>query len=206
MFERKKKQRKIDEADWRFLQTVQSLNLPILTLDPQWHALFVHVDKSAEVRRYEHQLTELLKEQGKLNSENKEMQGKKKILMNQIIYNMSISDEETVQRKNDQGNMIENINTQMVQNQDALSVLPEQIKQINALLLLATFRQVYVQVDANKKRLDTLNFDIASLRDQLSKMLLEKQDREDYNNEVFGNLKDLVGKEAVDIFEAARKF
>lgn len=206
MFGRKKKQQKINEADWRFLQAVESQNLPILTLDPQWHALFVSMDKSAEVRQYEYRLTELLKEQGKLNSANKEMQGKKKILMNQIIYNMSISDEETVQRKTDQGNMIENINTQMVENEDALKVLPEQIKQVNAMLLLATFRQVYVQVDANKKRLDALNFDIATIRDRLSKMLLEKQDREDYNNEVFGNLHDLVGKEAVTLFESSRKF
>ena len=44
-----KKNKHNQQADWQFLTLLEGQNLPILTLDPAWHALFVStaVEESA---------------------------------------------------------------------------------------------------------------------------------------------------------------
>lgn len=205
MKQKKTKKKQTNQRDARFLQSIQGENLPILTLDPSWHALFVNGNKSSEVRRLERRLTDLLKQQGRLNNENRDMKGQKKRLMGRIFYNMSDMGEENDRRKAKQREMIEEINMRVVQNEDVLGLLPEQIKRVNEELLLETLKTVYQQVEVNRERIGQLDDSIERIRAQLSARLLEKQNRENYNHEVFNSLKEIVGMKPVEIYEESRK-
>lgn len=205
MKQRKTKKKQLNQADCRFLQSIQSQNLPILTLDPAWHALFVNNSKTPEIKSLERRLTDLLKQQGRLNNENLNMQGQKKRLMGRIFNNMSDTSEENDKRKTKQREMIEEINSRVMRNEDALGLLPEQIKRVNEELLLETLRFVYQQVDVNRERIQQLNHSIEQIRRELSVRLLEMQNREEYNHEVFNSLHDIVGMTAIDIYEETHK-
>lgn len=205
MKQKKTKKKQTNQRDARFLQSIQGENLPILTLDPSWHALFVNGNKSSEVRRLERRLTDLLKQQGRLNNENRDMKGQKKRLMGRIFYNMSDMGEENDRRKAKQREMIEEINMRVVQNEDVLGLLPEQIKRVNEELLLETLKTVYQQVEVNRERIGQLDDSIERIRAELSARLLEKQNRENYNHEVFNSLKEIVGMKPVEIYEESRK-
>jgi hypothetical protein len=198
---KKEKTKQMNQSDWQFLKLIQSQKLPILTLDPAWHALFVNGNKTNEVRRLEKKLTDLLKEQGRLTNANKDMQGQKKLLLGRIFNDMNMTGEENDKKRLQRRDMVEKINAEVVVNEDTLKMLPEQIQRVNEELLLETLHTVYSQVNINRDRIAELDTTIEHLRAELSRLLLEKQSREEYNHEVFGSLKNLVGMRPVDMYE-----
>ena len=100
---------------------------------------------------------------------------------------------------------MEQINAKVVENEDSLALLPVQIKRVNEELLLETLHCVYEQVDINRERIAVLDGYIENIRADLSRKLLEKQNREEYNHEIFSSLKDLVGMRPIDMYEETRK-
>ena len=198
---RKEKKKQYTKEDMRFLAGIQKTSLPILTLDPNWHALFVNGRKTPEIRALEKKLTALLKEEARLTGNNKTMKAEKKMLIGQIIKRMNDSDEQSNLRKQQQRDMIEDINMQVMENEDELTLLPRQIQHVNEELLLETLRLVYNQIDNNRLRIKRLDDEIAELRQELSQKLLEKQNCETYNQGIFGNLKEIAGKEAVVLYD-----
>ncbi len=201
----KRSKTQMNQGDWQFLHTIQGKKLPVLTLDPAWHALFVNGNKSSEVKKLERRLTDLLKKQGKLTNDNRTMQGKKKKLMKHIIDNMSDTSQENDKRKVQEGAWIERINEQVLLNEEALGELPDQIKRVNEQLLLETFRVIYGQVEINRERIGILDDRIELLRQELAMKLLEKQEREEYNHNIFNNIKDMIGMEALELYDETHK-
>ena len=61
--------------------------IPILTLDNKWHKLFTQKKPDKKLRRLEEELNELLKKQGKLTSEIKDIKKLKKKLLDGIVAN-----------------------------------------------------------------------------------------------------------------------
>ena len=62
--------------------------LPILTLDERYHVLFPEKDKTDEIRECEKKLNDLLKRQGQINDDLKEVHKIKDKLMQSIIDNV----------------------------------------------------------------------------------------------------------------------
>ena len=61
--------------------------IPILTLDNKWHKLFTQKKPDKKLRRLEEELNELLKKQGKLTSEIKDIKKLKKKRLDGIVAN-----------------------------------------------------------------------------------------------------------------------
>ncbi len=198
---KKKSDNRINQADWQFLKAIQGKGLPILTLDPSWHALFAMRGKSVEIKNLERRLTDLLKEQAKLNSANKNMHEKKKQLMTNIIHSMSEDDDDNRRLKTRQKDMIEKINADVIDNEDRLNVIPDQIKRVNEQLLMETFRQVYYEISINKQEIDELDAKIDNLRVELNNRIMEKDSKEEYNHGVFDTLKNIVGMSSINVYE-----
>ena len=73
-----------------FVQALEGKKIPILTLDNKWYRLFTE-EKKQEVSELEQRLNTLLKQQGKLNNEVKDIKRLKKKLMKQLqVLNISI--------------------------------------------------------------------------------------------------------------------
>ena len=72
-----------------FFQALQGKKIPVLTLDNKWYRLLTEENRT-EVSALEEELNALLKRQGKLNAEIKDIKKLKKKLMNEIV---SLADE-----------------------------------------------------------------------------------------------------------------
>ena len=76
-----------------FKEALAGKEIPLLTLDNKWHQLFTQAQTEipAEVQRWEAKLNELIKRQGKLNTESKDIRKVKKKLMTEIMEMADLS-------------------------------------------------------------------------------------------------------------------
>ena len=70
-----------------FNSIIKNKKLPILTLDARWHALFPDEKKNVRIKLLEQKVNKLLKTQGKLVNDIKDMKKLKKSLVSDIVKN-----------------------------------------------------------------------------------------------------------------------
>ena len=68
-----------------FRTALEGKKIPILTLDHKWHKLFTQTGDNDEIHALETVVNDLLKRQGKLNTEIKSQNLFKKKLMSEIV-------------------------------------------------------------------------------------------------------------------------
>ena len=83
------------EITFRDLKNMRAFKeLPILTLDQRWYQLMPEHKKTDEVRYWERRVNELLKKQGRVLEDIKDVENLKGILMDGIVQNMDETDEQ----------------------------------------------------------------------------------------------------------------
>ena len=75
----------MSRSDDVFRPALAGRKIPILTLDGKWHQLFNQTQPDKRIKRLEEKLNDLLKRQGKANTEIKDIKRLKKRLMQEII-------------------------------------------------------------------------------------------------------------------------
>lgn len=86
-----------------YIPALEGKKVPVLTLDNKWHRLFTQTETNPRIHELEEQLNALLKRQGKLTTETKEIKKIKTKLMNEIVELMdSLSDAEPNREQNKQ--------------------------------------------------------------------------------------------------------
>ena len=84
-------------SEEKFREAIKEAKIPVLILDNKWHKLFKKTGTTDEIVRLEAELTELLKKQGRLNTELKSIKKLKNDLMNDIVEHMNDGEEPTRQ-------------------------------------------------------------------------------------------------------------
>ena len=74
-------------------------NIPILTLDERWYHLINEKNKTDEIVYWEKQVNELLKKQGRINNDIKDIKKLKKQLINDVVENMEDDDSSRQKQK-----------------------------------------------------------------------------------------------------------
>ena len=77
----------MSRTDDIFIPALTEKKIPILTLDNKWHQLFDKTEADSNIKKLENRLNELIKRQGKINTETKELKKLKKKLMQEIVEN-----------------------------------------------------------------------------------------------------------------------
>lgn len=187
-----------------FSQALEGKKIPILTLDNKWYHLFTE-EKRQEVSGLEQQLNALLKQQGKLNNEIKDIKRLKKNLMGEIVALMDeTGQEETSEnvRKIDQNKTkVEECNDLLESRQDELLDLPKQIDQANFRLMLATMDCCYDTMKENAEEIQEIAQWVSEIRVELKKKLIRKQEMEQRNHAIYSYMHDVFGAEVIDIFD-----
>ena len=88
MFGKKKKKQGTDMT-YYYLDALKNKQIPILVLDPKWHELFPDHRKTDEIRKLEKKLLDLIKQQGQSTNDLKEYEKAKKVIMENIVNNMT---------------------------------------------------------------------------------------------------------------------
>lgn len=179
--------------------------IPLLTLDNKWHQLFTQTQPDKRLKRLEDELNELLKRQGKANSEIKEIRKLKKRLMKEIVDNAtgaSIENDQAAQRRTDESKrLINECNEKMEGYKAELLELPEKIDKVNYKLMLATMEICYDRLKENEREIEETSKWIAKVRIELKKRLIRKQEKEIMNQELYSYMHDIFGADVIEIFD-----
>jgi len=191
-----------------FSKLLEGKKLSVAVLDHEWHELFKYVKPDREIKRLEEKLNELLKRQGKANTETKEIRKIKARLMDEIMQMMNeIGEGEPsakVQKKmDDNKRLINECNEKIDAYQDELWDLPKQIDEVNRKLMIRTMELCYDDIAANTRDIKEIAEWIAKVRVELKKQVLRKQDRETRNQELYRYLHGIFGADVIDIFDMA---
>ncbi|MBP1754793.1 MAG: hypothetical protein H6Q59_1191 [Firmicutes bacterium] len=195
-----KKGKKID-----FTNIVRDKKLPILTLDARWHELFPEERKTSSIKELEQRVNNLLKKQGKMVNDIKDMKRLKSNLLKDIVDNMDIGKDlagkanEKKLGKNKQ--FVNELNEKINRAMDELADMPYQIKIVNEELLAESIRVFYYELEENKDEIKEVTDWIAGIREELKNKILIKQDLETKNNLIYTYMHDILGAEIMELFD-----
>ncbi len=182
----------------KMINALSAKKVPVATLDTKWHKLFTKVVKTPEVEEYEGKLNELLKKQGRVNNEVKEIKRVKKELMDEIVNLMDDDNDSKVEKVKEK---IDRCNEEIDSHNDELMELPKQIAEVNKQLMIHTMETCYDELKENEKGIDELAKWLANIRIELKKNVVRKQEYEIANQEIYSYMHDIFGAEVIDLFD-----
>lgn len=204
-----KKKQVSPPEDNELRRVLRNTNIPILTLDSRWHELFPEFRKTNRIKELERMINDMLKKQGKISDERKEMKKLKQRMMEEIISNMSEDSGEVgrlKQKKQEKSQkMILEINQKLEESEAELDALPEKIKRVNEELLIESLRIWNAEMDQNSKQIVALEEWILNAREKLKENILRKQDMESRNTEMYSYMHNLLGVKVMEQVDLRRE-
>ncbi len=186
-----------------FEKALQGKKVPVLTLDAKWYRLLDELGRDA-AKEYEEQLNELLRRQGKLSTEIKDVKRLKKKLMNEMlpmVDEMYSGDTKMEKKIEEQKRLIDECNQKIDAEEDELLDIPAAIEKVNYQLMLVTMEYCYDIMQTNTEEIGDLEDWVKEIRVDLKKKLIRKQELEQKNHEIYSYMHDIFGAEVVDLFD-----
>lgn len=185
-----------------FKEALVGKRVPVLTLDNQWHKLFTQTGENDEIHELEEKLNDVLKRQGKVNTEIKTLSAYKKTVMKDIVNIMELPDSAAKEKKmTENKRIIEETNQKLEEYGDEQMEFPKQIDEANFNLMLATMRVCYAQIQQNVSDIDEINQWISDFRVKLKKKVYIKQQKEIWNDEMYSYMHDIFGPDVIEVFD-----
>ncbi|MCR4791637.1 MAG: hypothetical protein K5871_02695 [Lachnospiraceae bacterium] len=186
-----------------FEESLKGKEVPALTLDNKWYHLLGKVGFE-DIKPLEKQLNDLLKRQGKINTETREIKKVKRRLMDEIV---SLMDEqqggsdEASSKIEENKRLLKDCNDKLDSYEDEMIDLPRMIDKVNKELLCITMEHCYETMQDNTDDIDELEDWIRNVRIELKKNLIRKQEKEAKNHEIYKYMHDIFGADVVDLFD-----
>lgn len=188
-----------------YKQALAKTKLPILTLDNNWHKLFTQTNETPEIKKLEKKLNDLLKEQGKVNTEEKKLKAVKRKLMDEIIQLADRYDgkrdeaiHKALARHKD---MVEDCNDRLEALAEENKDIPREIEETNYQLMLKTMEVCYRRLEENQKEIEYYDNWIRNIREELRENIIRKQDRETSTYDLYSYMHNIFGRDVIDIFD-----
>ncbi len=191
-----------DEQD--YLRALEGKNIPILTLDHNWHRLFSQGRTTPEIQELEEKVNSLLKEQGRVNTELREINALKKSLMDKIVTKTDefqsgnqASDKEIEDNKR----LINECNEKMDRLRDDQMDLPREINKANLELMIASMEACRDRFSENQEEMARIETWIRGIKVELRQNIVRKQDREIDNYGLFMFMQSFFGDDTRALFD-----
>lgn len=189
------------EKDEIYEQALKGKRVPVLTLDNKWHRLFAMMEPDKRLKALETEVNNLLKRQGKLNTESKSIKLIKKKLMDEIVQLMDTNDSSSEKKIEENRRLIEECNQKLDDYQDELLDLPSRINEVNHDLMIRTMELCYDIIQDNTKEIEEIAQWIAKIRVEIKKNIVRKQEKEIKNFELYSFMHDIFGADVIEIFD-----
>ncbi len=188
----------------KFSDALRGKKVPILTLDNKWYRLLNELSRKA-VKDLEGQLNALLKRQGKLNTETKDIKKLKKKLMSEIVPmvdEMEQGGNKQLEKKIEENKrLIAECNEKLESYQEELMELPREIDRVNIQLMLMTMEYCYDAMQENTEQIKEIEEWVTGIRIELKKKLIRKQEMEQKNHDIYTYMNDIFGADVVNLFD-----
>lgn len=203
------KKNQTDELDAYFFKVLQNKKIPLLPLDERWHDLFPDFRKTAEIKGLEKKLNKLIQQEGQNNNDIKEYEKAKKVLMNNIVANMTDGHESDspmrALKQNRNQRLLDELKEKQQEAERLKRILPKQIENANKELLIACMRVCYRELLENSEMIESIDAWIQEAREELKEQILRKQDMEMRNTQMYKYMHNLLGAQVVEIFDRKHK-
>lgn len=202
---RKKMKNQEDVLTEQNIRALEKIQVPLLTIDPRWHQLFPEHLKTKTLIKKEKYLNKLIKKQGQTNNDLKEYEKAKKVIMQNVLKNMTDGQENDspIRGKKQDANqkLLDELEEKI---QDAVAIqdeLPIQIRRANQDLLIESMRICYKTLLENTKEIEKEEMWISAVRATMTEHILHKQEMEVRNTETYKYMYDLLGAEVLNLFD-----
>lgn len=179
--------------------------IPILVLDNKWHKLFTQAEYSSEIKGMEKEMNNLLKRQGKVNTESKEIKKLKKKLMDEIVVLADEMGQHPTRKQEkdmaDHKRLINDCNEKLEAYEEEMVELPRQINQLNNKMMLVTMEVCYKRIQQNTTELEAIEEWIGNIRRELKKKVIRKQEKEAMNRQLYSYMHDIFGADVIELFD-----
>ena len=205
MFQNKTKQNEEMVLEEKYIEALRRKRVPLLTLDSRWHQLFPDHLKTKKLAKLEKNLNKLIKKQGQTNNDIKEYEKARKVIMDNILQNMTDGHEldSPIREKKQDANqkMLEELKEKIREAEELQDRLPDEIKEANEELLFESMRICYETLITNTRGIEEEETWIQTVRAALTEHILHKQEMEIRNTETYKFMHDLLGREIVEMFD-----
>lgn len=188
------------DITYESLKNIASMRTaPILTLDPRWYQLVPDNIKTDEIKYWENKVNELLKKQGRVTNDIKEVKKIKSKLIKDVVDNMEDDGNDKKRQKimSQNQRLIYEAKDKLAQLEDEERELPRELSKANQRLLVETAKVCYRTINENKADVEVLDKWINATRVKLKKNLLIKQDKENQSQQIYSGLHDILGPEVM---------
>ena len=158
-------------------------NIPILTLDNKWHKLLAPSDKTQQIKALEEKLNGLVKRQGKVTTDGKD------------IVKIKKKDMEDHER------LLKECNEKISVYEGEKKGIPAEIDKVNRKLMMATMEVCYRKIRENAREITFLDDWISQMRRELKKKAVRKQEMEEANHRAYAYMHDIFGADVIELFD-----
>ena len=144
--------------DDRYVQAIDGKKIPILTLDQKWHRLFTQTGVSAEIKRKEEKVNELLKKQGGLQTRQKDIKRLKNKLMQEVLSSMEGEEKPKGRSREENGKLIEECNEKLEEGGAALLEVEKKLEKENRELMVLSMEVCYDLMQENGEQIERQAF------------------------------------------------
>ncbi len=189
------------KEDDRLRRAVAGKNIPVVTLDNKWHKIWTMIEKPSDIKKSEKTLNDLLRKQGKINTESKDIKKLKKKMMDEIVILMDGAEEGSEKKIEENRRLIEECNEKLSKYEEEIGDIPKEIDEINRDIMQTTAEIIYDVMHKNEAEIDVLADWISNIRVELKKNVIRKQEMEIQNGVMYSYMHDVFGPEVADMFD-----
>ena len=188
------------------IERIKRSKLPLLTLDVKWQAIFNTPEKSDEIAKLEKELNKVIKSQGRINTDKKDLKRLKKQLMGEIMANMDAAEDTRARKKVQKSKeLIEEINDKLILLEDEELDIPGSMKDINARLALESMSEMMDVFEENEEDIVELEEWINETRAELKKQVLVLQQKKEANARMEKYLTELFDGDIINDYRKYRE-
>lgn len=175
---------------------IKKNKIPILIYNPEWMQLFVNFN-SKNLKKAVSGLEELLAEEKNCEAEQKEIERRKKILMNKILYiSKEINEDnniEAIPKMEEAQKELLQINERIPMLIEELETLPSLINQQNTVVLKETIKRAYELIKENKDEAVKCQEEVNQIRQRLGELIKKKVETDERVNKLYSFIHGMVG-------------
>jgi DNA-binding protein Fis len=187
-----------------FRAALAGKEIPILTLDNKWNQLFVQYRPTFRIKRGAREVNNLLKRQGKLTNDIKDLRKTRKRLMDEIV---GLADEVEQGNSNSEKRLattkkiIDDCKKKMEKYEQELNELPPKLEAANFNLMISTMEVCYERFKDNAAQIKEIGDWVTQIRAELKEKVVIKKETETANNTLYQYMHQVFGAEVIEIFD-----
>ncbi|MDD4503613.1 MAG: hypothetical protein PHS15_02145 [Clostridiaceae bacterium] len=180
---------------------VKRNKIPILIYVPEWIQLFSN-NKSRSMQKIITKLEELIARGKKFDLELNDLEKRKKVVMNKVLYLSKDINENNnkaaLPKMEEAEKEIIEINLKIPRLLEELETIPDSINEMNTRLLKETIKRAYELIKENESESEKCQEQVNELRQKLAELIQKKVDTEERVNTLYSFVHGMIGADEME--------